>query len=919
MRSAWRLAHRSLRAKPRRTALLAAAVALSALLIAAVATAMASIQGSLERRILAQIGDADVRIQAQGSGATIPEGWIDRAASWPGVTSVVGRLEQTMPLRATIELWRPIDTGEGPHRLQQVQTLVSALGNGIEPVGEQTVRPLTVLEGRLPTGEGEIALDELLAERLAGRRGSAGALGGAIQRQDVLLDRGELGLGSATLGAGEAERANGGVTVGVGATVEFLSGLLLRKATPLRVVGIIASPPLGGRPQAYMERRALAALVGSPGNVTSVDIVLDDHGRADSFAAARRAELAGQDAGRVLIQTTAKITSGFEQNTRASRIGLVFASLLSFLAASFIIATAMTVDVAERQRELAIIRCIGGSRRQLAAGQLAMGLMVSGLGAAVGAPLGVLACGLLFWVFRDALQSTLIIGWWPVVLAVGGSLMAGVIGALWPAWSASSTNPLRALSPRASAVSRRGLVAVTVLGLAGLGVQALVVGVPTQGSMVFWGYVSAGLPAMAAGYFVLGVAMSLLIAHLLGAPLSRALGLPPRLLRRTIAKTPYRFGFTAGAMMAGLALLVSIWSHGGAIARDFFGAFEFPDAFVSGPALTPEARAKLDAMDGVTGTCAISLHLIETDTFGVSGFTRYTSTFIAFEPEPFFELAELKWIEGSLEVALPKLVAGGAVIVAREFRVARGLGVGDTFVCYEDGQRHEFEIVGVVTSPGLDIVSKFFNIGEEYTQQALHAVFGSRDDLRDRFGSESINLIQIQLAEGVDDEAAVEAIRLELFPYGILDAGSGRAIKRQILEVFGGALTAFSAVAVCAMIVACFGVANLIMAGIDTRRFEFGVLRAVGAGPGVLLRLVLGEAVIIALAACVLGTAMGFQIAWAGRRMNRLLVGIDLDLLVPVTGMAIGWGAVMVITLLAALPAALAVMRSPPRELLAAR
>jgi putative ABC transport system permease protein len=372
-------------------------------------------------------------------------------------------------------------------------------------------------------------------------------------------------------------------------------------------------------------------------------------------------------------------------------------------------------------------------------------------------------------------------------------------------------------------------------------------------------------------------------------------------------------------MMAGLALLVSIWSHGGAIARDFFGAFEFPDAFVSGPALTPEARAKLDAMDGVTGTCAISLHLIETDTFGVSGFTRYTSTFIAFEPEPFFELAELKWIEGSLEVALPKLVAGGAVIVAREFRVARGLGVGDTFVCYEDGQRHEFEIVGVVTSPGLDIVSKFFNIGEEYTQQALHAVFGSRDDLRDRFGSESINLIQIQLAEGVDDEAAVEAIRLELFPYGILDAGSGRAIKRQILEVFGGALTAFSAVAVCAMIVACFGVANLIMAGIDTRRFEFGVLRAVGAGPGVLLRLVLGEAVIIALAACVLGTAMGFQIAWAGRRMNRLLVGIDLDLLVPVTGMAIGWGAVMVITLLAALPAALAVMRSPPRELLAAR
>ncbi|MEO0630905.1 MAG: ABC transporter permease, partial [Planctomycetota bacterium] len=339
----------------------------------------------------------------------------------------------------------------------------------------------------------------------------------------------------------------------------------------------------------------------------------------------------------------------------------------------------------------------------------------------------------------------------------------------------------------------------------------------------------------------------------------------------------------------------------------------------SGVSATPEAQRKLDSLDFVTGTTAITLVPIEHSTFGVSGVTKYQSTFIAFEPEPFFELAELQWIEGSEETALPRLMEGGAIIVAREFRTAKGLGVGDTFTCSQNDIEHTFEIVGVVTSPGLDIVSKFFNIGEEYTQQAIHAVFGSRDDMKEKFGTDAINLIQAELADDVDDDFAIETIRRELFPYGILDAGSGRAIQQELMTVFGGALGAFSVVAVCAMIVACFGVANLIIAGIDARRFEFGVLRAVGGQREVLLRLVLGEVLVIALAAIVLGTAMGLQGAWAGRRLNQFLIGLELNLHIPVGGLAIGWACVVVITILAALPAGLAIMRARTRELLATR
>ncbi|MEM9165428.1 MAG: FtsX-like permease family protein [Planctomycetota bacterium] len=923
MRPAWRLAIRNLRARPKRTALLVAAVCLSSLLIAAVATAMASIQGSIQARIAKQIGVADIRIQGQGTGQTIDASWIDRAETWPGVEAAVGRIEHPLSVRATIELWRPVDgeNSEGPHRLTRVQTMVSAMGHGVELGADAELQNVDLAQGRLPATPTEIAIDTLLADRLAGRRGQAGALGGAVSQRDVMLDAADAEdeATGRTLPALDAESANAEVSVGIGDEIELVRGLFFRESATYTIVGIVEPPPLGGRPQAFLDRQTLSEIARSPGRITAVDVLLERGVDPETIAQAKRDALTEDESRDVIIQTTAKITSGLEQNLRTGRIGMVFASVLSFLAASFIIMTGLTVDVSERQRELAILRCIGGERRQLAVSQLFVGLIIGGVGALIGTPLGLISCAVLIWFFEDVLRTGLVITWWPIVLAAGGAVVSGLLGAAWPAYKASSTSPLRAMSPRAVPAGRAPIVLTTVLALLGVASQIVTVGTPDDGRQAFWLYVLLGLPAMFIGYFVLGVPMTLLVVRALGPLIARSLGLPKRLLERTIAQTPYRFGFTAGSMMAGLALMIMIWTHGGSIGRDFLGKFEFPDAFVSGIALTPEAQRALDELEFVDGTCAISITPIETDVFGVTNLTKYASSFIAFEPEPFFELAELTWIEGSEQTAKPRLIEGGAVIVAREFQLAQGLGVGDTFRCRHNGQPHEFEIVGVVTSPGLDIVSKFFNIGEEYTQQAIHSVFGSRRDMIDRFGIETISLIQIELSDDVDDAEAMAVIERVTFPYGILDAGSGREIKGQLMAVFGGAIGAFTAVAICAMLVACFGVANLIVAGVDARRFEFGVLRAVGAQAGVLLRLEIGEAIVIAVCAVVLGSAMGLQAAWAGQRLHRLLIGLDLELQIPVDGFAIGWVAVTVITVMAAVPAGLGIMRTRPRDLLATR
>ena len=85
-----------------------------------------------------------------------------------------------------------------------------------------------------------------------------------------------------------------------------------------------------------------------------------------------------------------------------------------------------------------------------------------------------------------------------------------------------------------------------------------------------------------------------------------------------------------------------------------------------------------------------------------------------------------------------------------------------------------------------------------------------------------------------------------------------------------------------------------------------------------LTRLVIGEALVVALGACLMGTLMGVQISWGGQRMLQILLGLVLRLALPPLPIAAGWLTVTLITLGAAWPAIWSLGRRQPRELLAA-
>lgn len=913
MRPAWRLATSSLFERPSRTLLLAAVVAAAAVLIAAVGVAFGSLNKAVRDRVGVIVGSADLHLRPSGRGGTLDASLLEAARAWPETQLAAGRFQAPLALRFSRPVWtRPDLDGSYPREILTLS--VTADGQGFDPLAGPTLRPIELIAGRLPAADDEIVLDQILVNRLSEAQtsllGVVGMqlLGGARDEQPMKADPGP----ARAAGKPEADRLTAASVVGVGDWVEMprFRGTPLR----LRVVGIAASPPLGGSAIAHMTLDGLRSALGKPGALTSIEVKLLDSRQAQAIADARRPELPRG----ATIQTTELVTSGLDRNLQSNQMGFFLASMLAFLAASFIIMTGLATNVTERQRELGILRCIGASPGQLARTQLLVGGLIGAMGAAVGVPVGIAAAWALMTYFQEELRAGVILPPDRIAFAFFGSVAAGLIGASWPAWQATRVSPLKALAVRSVPPRTRTIAILTGLGLLGITAHLLIFTLGRDADTVFKLYVALGVPGLMVGYFLLGVPAVLVVVRLLGPAIARALGLPRQLLGRTVLKTPYRFGFTAGAMMAGLALMVAIWTQGSGVMRDWISKIEFPDAFVVGLNLSPESQRALEALPFVNATSAIGIQPIDTEqSFGVSSLTAVGTSFVGFEPDSFFRMVRLDWLEGDEAYARRRLDEGGAVIVAREFRAAKNLGAGDTFVALHNGQRHEFEIVGVVTSPGLEMVNEFFRVDERFTEQNVHAVFGNRRDMREKLGSDAIGLIQIDLDESVPDEEALTAIRQTLLAAGVLDAGSGREIKRQIQTFVDATLLISSSVAVFAMLVACFGVANLIIAGVQARRFEFGVLRAVGAPRGLVTRLVLAEAIIIAIAACVLGTLMGVQGAFGGTRLNTLMWGLELGIRPPVGPIAVGWLAVFLFTLGAAAPAVLALGRKHPRELLA--
>jgi len=859
MLPSWRLALNALAGRPGRTTLIIAAVALAASLVVAVSCAIGSAQGTIEQTIARLLGATDARIVHQFDGR-FDESILEQARQWPGVKKATGQLETSITLVHK-------DKRRDPETNELLRTTPQATGVNLDR--DPTFRPINIVKGRRPQNENELLVDSIFAEQMR-----------ADLNDELVVQR-------------------------FGPPIE------------LRLVGIYERETLGilQRPQVRLARSTLAEASNHQGELSNVSLILDEDVEVKAFCERHQHELPDS----LDLQPAERARSGFDQRVQASQFGLIVASMLAFLAAAFIIVTALTTSVIEKQREMAMMRCVGAARTHLFAGQLLVGATVGIVGALVGVPLGIGLAAILVWWFGEMINAGFVVHSLGVWLGSIGSIAAGLLASIYPAWLSSSVPPMVALRRQARPVRKRSFVYTAIVAVVCLSAQIALLVLPNDPNVRFYAYAWAGMPLLYVGYFFTAVLVLLGLTMVLHRPLSALLRLPAGMLGRSVLTTPFRNGFTAGALMVGIGVLVSTWSNTTSLINDWFRSIQFADAFVYRTTGIGEAdRQAVAELDFVTSTCPVgylSLPVVDGEALGVRGLTPPNVICMGFEPECFFDINNVKWVQGNPETGIARLKEGDAIIVAERFYTARGVTIGDTITLGSPRVQKTFEVVGVVTSPGLSLITQLFGIGSAYREYAIGAVFTDYDTMVRTFDMSDTQFLQLDLRDAISDEQAADRIK-EAAP-AVLFA-SGRWIIAFIENLFRAVLAIQSTVAFCALVLAALGAGNVLAANIHGRRFEYGVLRSVGARRGVLARLIFCEAALFAVAGAITGTALGLHAAWAGAFFYRELVGIPIGVVVPWLPTGSGWLVLISLSLGAALPGVLYLVRRTPSALLAA-
>jgi len=858
MRGLWPFARRSLLGRRGRTALLVSAVALAASLVVAVTSGLRTAQANLENAISRAMGATDARIvhrYAEPFDASL----LEEVRGWTGVSRAAGRLGGSITL--SNEASRD-DAGRARRATVQAR--------GIEPNEDAFFREVEITEGRRIEGPNEIVLDP----------GTASAL-----------------------------KAKPGDTLRI---VRF------GKPLEVTVVGIYKRPVLGALQRALVEidRAVLADATKRQGKLTGIAVALEKGVDVEAWSKSRSELL--QDP--MLCEPAERVRTGLDRQVAASELSTLLATMIAFLSCAAIVATGMTTAVLEELREMGIARAIGASRAQLFGAQLLTGLAIGLGGGIIGVPIGLVLVSILAAVYQDFVPAGVAFDARGALLAVAGAALSGVLGGLFPALRAARISPLEAIAirarpPRPTLIFIGVGVALAIFAIWGLGL------LPESRDARFWIYAFGTLPLLHIAWFLLSVPITLGVSRLASPLLERALRLPPGLLASSVKRMPWRLGCTAGALMVAVSILVSTRSNGDAIIRDLRERVRFADGFVfctSG--LSPVEQERIAKLDGVTGALPIGylpLRMAGDQVFGVQGLGPSNVVCVGFEPRPFIEMNRLDWIEGTPETAIPRLEQGDAILVAPEFLIARGLGVGSKLRLGSGKNEAEFEIVGVVTAAGLDIATQTFGMRQIYMEQAVSCVFMSFDAVARHFDTREAYIMQMKLDPGLDEagEARLGEQVSDAVPGAVFS--SGRSIRGFVDRIGGTILALTSAVALAALALAAIGVGSVVAAGISARTREFGILRSVGGSTGVLVGLVLGETIIMALAALVSGTALGLQLAWMGVGLYRDFAGLRLAWVVPYGPLAVGAAIVVAVALLAATPAVIRLARKPARALLA--
>jgi putative ABC transport system permease protein len=554
-------------------------------------------------------------------------------------------------------------------------------------------------------------------------------------------------------------------------------------------------------------------------------------------------------------------------------------AVVALFVAGLVIANTFAIVLAQRARELALLRCVGASRPQVFGSVLAEAALVGLVASAIGVATGVLVTAAGLALARRFGSNIPAVGVHPDLLALLAPFVIGtvttVLAAVVPARRATRVAPLAALRPVADTgvASRAGVarLAIGALLLAGGG-ALLVAG--TRSHAIEFG--AAGGFVSFLGVLALGTALVPVVIRLLGAVPARFAGPPARLAVANAVRNPRRTSAATSALLVGVTLIVMTCTGIASAQRTFDTAMDlrYPvDLIVRGDGPLPAGTAaKVAAVRGVTTTTEVR--------GGTARVRGEEVPVLGVDPAAARTVVRTGRIDG--------LAPGTAIVEPRLFGRLAPAGVL------------------TLTSGGRTVRLRAVAVDH------LEPVVLAMSDLRALVPAAPVTAVWVDAADGAD----ASDVTYDVGQAAGVEPDGGLAERDGYTQAFRVLLLVALGLLAVSVLIALVGVGNTLSLSVIERTRENALLRALGLSRGRLRVLLAAESLLMATVALVLGTGLGVLYGWAGTATVMGGEALELVYAVPAAQLAAVAAAAVLAGLLASvLPARRAVRVAPAAAL----
>lgn len=634
-----------------------------------------------------------------------------------------------------------------------------------------------------------------------------------------------------------------GLAVGDTLTLPSATG-----SADFEIVGILSTRALPGVEEVYVPLLAAQTLFNEPGQISAIEATLTADAEKTAVEQAVLSllgpgyKLGGQELG-----------EEFFASMQIGQAAFTMFGVMALIMGGFIIFNTFRTVVAERRRDIGLLRAVGASRRTVVGiilvESLLQGILGTGLGLLLGYLLAVGSTVLMQPIFTEYLRFELggpVFSTGSLITAVFLGIGVTVAGGLYPAIAASRVMPLEALRPVIATVQQhtagRGATVGAIFILAAI--ASLISG-------------NSGLAGLGALLFLVGL---MLVAPALVHPIARIFGglltmifvREGQIAQGNLTRQPGRAAVTASTMMIGLAIVVALLGLVASLLDGMIGYIDkslgadwllMPTSIVlnsGNVGAGPELAQKIADTEGIEAVATLRVASSQADGIDMQ--------VLGIDPTVYPEVSGIEFSAGDEEASYSALQTERAMVVNGIFASQNQVQVGDILTLKTIQGDQDYRVVG---------------IGIDYLNAKLATGYISQENLETDFNQTTDVLLMANMVEGADETAVKLSLQELAANYPAFTLVNSTEWRNEQQKTFQMAFSVYYVLMGVLALPSLIALINTLGINVIERTREIGMVRAVGGTQKQVRRMILAESLLLSAAGTGFGILAGIWLGYA--------------------------------------------------------